>query len=135
VTFPPAPPPPGWQPPPGYGPPGYPPYAPPLEDPTLAVLVHLSIFMFGLIGPLVVYLVTKDDPYKQMTRHHAAEALNFHITLTLAAIASVVLILVIVGIFLLIAVFIGGAVLAIIAAVAAGRREPYRYPLTIRFVH
>jgi heme/copper-type cytochrome/quinol oxidase subunit 2 len=67
------------------------------------VLVHLSIFMFGLIGPLVVYLVTKDDPYKQMTRHHAAEALNFHITLTLAAIASVVLILVIVGIFLLIA--------------------------------
>jgi uncharacterized Tic20 family protein len=99
------------------------------------VLVHLSFFMFGLIGPLVVYLTTKDDPYKPMTRHHAAEALNFHITLTVAAIASFFLILVVVGFFLLIAVLVGGAVLSVIAAVAASKREPYRYPLTIRFVH
>ena len=41
------------------------------------------------------------------TRHHAAEALNFHLTFAIAAIVS---------------------------AIAAGRREPYRYPLTIRFV-
>ena len=113
--------------------PGYPPY-PPQEDSTLSVLVHLSFFAFGLIGPLVVYLISKDDPYKPMTRYHAAEALNFHLTLLIGFFVSAVLILVIVGIFLLIGLFIWGAILAIVAAVAAGRREPYRYPAIIRFV-
>ena len=113
---------------------GYPPYGPPVEDTTLAVLVHLSLFMFGLIGPLVVYLISKDDPYKPMTRHHAAEALNFHLTLLIAAVVSIILVFVIIGIFLLLAIGISATVLAIVAAVAASRREPYRYPLTIRFV-
>jgi uncharacterized Tic20 family protein len=121
------------QPPPGYPP--YPPYGPPAEDVTLSVLAHLSLFAFSLIGPLVLYLIVKDDPTKPMTRHHAAEALNFHLSLMIYGIVSLVLILVIVGIFMLIALGIGAVVLAIIAAVAAGNRQPYRYPLTIRFVH
>jgi uncharacterized Tic20 family protein len=105
------------------------------EDTTLAVLAHLSIFAFGLIGPLVLFLVVKDDPQKPMTRWHAAEALNFHLSLLIYAIASVVLILVLVGILMLIALAIVGPVLGIVAAVAASKREAYRYPLTIRFVH
>lgn len=126
---------PGYQPqPPPYAPPYGPAYGPPVEDSTLSVLVHLSLFAFSLIGPLVLYLVVKDDPTKPMTRHHAAEALNFHLSLFIYAIVSVVLILVIVGIFLLIALGIGSVVLAIVAAVAAGNRQPYRYPLTIHFV-
>ncbi len=117
-------------------PPSYPQaYPPPQEDTTLAVLVHLSLFAFSLIGPLVLYLVTKDDPSKPMTRYHAAEALNFHLSLLIYAIVSAILILVVVGLFLLLALAIGSVVLAIVAAVAASRREAYRYPLTIRFVH
>ena len=123
------PPPPGWNPPPPPAPWGPPPQG---EDTTWAVLSHLSFFAFGLIAPLVIYLVKKDE--SPFTRHHAAEALNFHITLAIAAIVSAVLILVLIGILLLAVVFIGGAVLAILAALAAGRREMYRYPLTIRFV-
>jgi uncharacterized Tic20 family protein len=121
-------PPPGWnQPPPQGG------WQPQGEDTIWAVLAHLSFFAFGLIAPLVIYLVKKvESPF---TRHHAAEALNFHITLTIAAIVSAILIIVLIGILLLIAVFITGAVLAIVAAIAAGRRELYRYPFTIRFVH
>ena len=121
------PPPPGYQqPPPAYG--------PPQEDTILSVLAHLSLFAFGLIGPLVLYLVVKDDPYKPMTRHHAAEALNFHLSLLIYGIVSAVLILVIIGIFMLIALAIASVVLAIVAAVAAGNRQPYRYPLTIHFI-
>jgi uncharacterized Tic20 family protein len=97
--------------------------------------VHLSIFAFSLIGPLVLFLVVKDDQTKPMTRWHAAEALNFHLSLLIYSIVSAILILVIIGIFLLIAIVIAGAVLGIIAAVAASKREAYRYPLTIRFVH
>jgi uncharacterized Tic20 family protein len=120
-------------PPPGYAPP--PAYGPPQEDVTLSVLCHLSYFALGLIGPLVVYLISKDDPSKQMTKYHATEALNFHLTLLIYGAGCVVLILVVIGILLLIALLIAGAVLAVIAAVAAGRREAYRYPLTIRLVH
>ena len=120
-------PPPGWnQPPPQWG------WQPQPEDTTWAVLAHLSFFAFGLIAPLVIYLVKKDE--SPFTRHHAAEALNFHITVTIAAIVSAVLLLVLVGFVLLPVVLIGGAVLAIVAALAAGRREAYRYPLSIRFV-
>ena len=77
-----------------------------------------------LIGPLAVNLIKKDT--SPFTRHHAAEALTFHITLAIAAAVSFVL--------LLPAVAIGGAVFGVLAAVAAGRGEYYRYPLTIRFV-
>jgi uncharacterized Tic20 family protein len=122
------------QPPPAYQPPP-PGYGPPVEDTTLSVLAHLSLFAFGLIGPLVLYLVVKDDASKPMTRHHAAEALNFHLSLMIYAIVSFVLVFVVVGIFMLIALGIASVVLAIVAAVAAGSRQPYRYPLTIRFLH
>lgn len=101
---------------------------------TLSVLAHCSLFAFGLIGPLILFLVVKDDPYKPMTRHHAAEALNFHLSLTIYAIVSAILVLVIIGFFMLIAIAITSVVFAIIAAVAASNRQPYRYPLTIRFV-
>ncbi|MCU1588708.1 MAG: tic20-like family protein [Frankiales bacterium] len=113
--------------------PGYAYQAPP-EDTVLSVLVHLSLFAFQLLGPLVVFLIVKDDPTKPMTRHHSLEALNFHISLFLYAIVSLALILVIVGFFMLIALAITSVVLAIIAAVAAGNREPYRYPMTLRLI-
>ncbi|MCU1594445.1 MAG: hypothetical protein JWO12_1837 [Frankiales bacterium] len=111
---------------PGYGPP---------EDTVLSILAHLSLFAFGLIGPLVLYLITKDDSSKPMTRHHAAEALNFHLSLAIYAVVSAILIIVIVGFFMLLGLAVAATVLAITAAVAASRREAYRYPLTIRFVH
>jgi len=44
------------------------------------------------------------------------------------------LILVIVGLFLLIAVYLFGIVCVIIAAIKASDGEHYRYPLTIRFL-
>ena len=58
------PPPPGWnQPPPQWG------WQPQGEDTTWAVLSHLSFFAFGLIAPLVIYLIKKDE--SPFTRHHA----------------------------------------------------------------
>jgi len=126
------------QPPPGYGPynqPGYGPYgsSSQSEATTLAVLVHLSLFAFGLVGPLVLYLVKKDS--SPFLRHHAAQALNFHITVAIAVFASFALVFVLIGFVLLPAVAIASSILAIVAAVRASRGEPYRYPLTIPFVN
>lgn len=108
-----------------------------------ALAAHLSapvsmVVAMAFIGPLIVYLVKKDDPY---VRRHAAEALNFNLSFLLYAIVlglvTIVGLLVLVGILLL-PLFVGLAiawiVLICIAAVKAGRGEDYRYPLTIRFV-
>jgi uncharacterized protein len=73
----------------------------------------------------------KESPY---VREQAVEALNFHITLFIADVVSVVLVFVVVGIFTLMATLITGAVLAILASVAAYRGEHYRYPVSLRFV-
>lgn len=135
---------PGWGDPPsadapGYGPPsgwGTPspygaPAGPSSDDTVWAILAHLSYFVLGLVAPLVIYLVKKDSPY---ARRQAAEAFNFHVTLTLAAFASAILMLVLIGFVLLFVVLLWGAVLSVVAAVAAGKGKDYRYPLTIRFL-
>ena len=102
------------------------------NDTVWAVLSHLSYFVLALIAPLIILLtVGKESPF---VRRHSSEALNFHISLLIYVLVSFVLILVIIGIFMMIAVFVFGLVMTIIAAIKAGQGEDYRYPLTIRLV-
>lgn len=104
---------------------------------TWGMLAHLSalvglIIGFGFLGPLVVWLIRRDqDPYVD---YHGKEALNFNISVLLYALVSGLLILVLIGIVLLAVVGIGWLVLTIVAGVRASNGEYYRYPLTIRFV-
>ncbi len=65
---------------------------------------------------------------------HAAEALNFSVTLVIAYIVCVVLIFVLIGLVLLPIVWIGSLILHVMAAVAASRGEWYRYPISLHIV-
>ena len=108
-----------------------------------ALAAHLSALLclfVGLpfVGPLIIYAVKKEDPF---VRRHAAEALNFNLSVMIYAIAigvvGLLLLIVLVGLLiwlLLIPLGIAWLVLLVIAAAKAGRGEEYRYPLTIRFV-
>lgn len=104
-----------------------------------ASLVHLSalIGLLGngigfLLGPLAVWLLKRDeDPFIDA---HGKEAVNFQLSMILAAIVSAVLIVVLVGFLLLGIVFIAMVVFPIIAAMKARDGEMYRYPATIRFI-
>ena len=127
------PPPSGSQPPPpyGYGPATPPPLAP-NEEKIWAMLSHLSYFAFAIVAPIVILLAL--GPRSPFVKDQAKEALNFHITVSIAALASALLILVGIGLILLPAVAIYGLVLAVIASVKSYEGETYRYPLTIRFV-
>jgi hypothetical protein len=99
---------------------------------TMAMLAQLLGIFTGFLGPLIIYLTNGEkDPF---VRHHSAEALNFQITLVIGYIASVVLMLVLIGFVTLFVVGIGGLVLMIMATVAANRGEWYRYPVNIRIV-
>ena len=98
------------------------------------VLCHLSPFIgLGLIGPLVVYLVTKNDAGSSIPLH-AKETLNFHISLMIYGVIGAILMVVIVGGLILFAVAIGGLILSIIGAIRASNGEVYRYPATLRLV-
>jgi uncharacterized Tic20 family protein len=98
------------------------------------VLCHLSPFLgVGVILPLIVYLVTKDDTESSIPQH-AKEALNFHISMYLYAFASVLLMVVVVGFVFLPIIAIATAILSIVGAIKAADEVVYRYPLTLRLI-
>lgn len=101
-----------------------------------SVLCHVSYFFgFGLISflfPLIVYLVmTPSDPF---VRHHAREALNFHLSVLLYLICCIPLCFIVVGIPLIVIVTVFGLVCSIVGAVRASQGIYYSYPATISFV-
>jgi uncharacterized Tic20 family protein len=98
------------------------------EDKTWAVLGHI----FGWLIAVIALLVRGNE--RPFVRDQAIEALNFDITVFLAAIACIPLIFLIIGIPLLLVIIIGSFVLHIVAAVAAGRGERYRYPFCLRLI-
>jgi uncharacterized Tic20 family protein len=104
-------------------------YVPTNDEKTLGLLAHVITFLSTFIGPLIIYLIKKDD--STFVAHHARESLNFQITM---ALVSIVLFITIVGILLLWVVGIVVLVLVIMATIKASEGKLYRYPFTIRFI-
>lgn len=102
------------------------------DDRNLAILVHLGTLFGGFLVPLIVWLVKKDE--SEFVAEHAKESLNFQISLILYFMASAILSLVLIGLFLLAALGVLNLVTVILATVAASKGEMYRYPLCIRFI-
>ena len=121
---------------PGYTAPQYAAAAPaPLSDSDQrlwATLAHIGPIIIGFVAPLVIWLIYKDRG--RYVADQAKEALNFQITVTIAATISSILIFAFIGIVLLPAVLIVALVLMIMAAIAANKGEAYRYPLNIRLI-
>ena len=97
----------------------------------LGFLAGLIIPFGNVVAPLVIWLVYKDR--SSYVEYHSKEALNFQLTVTIAMVASGILVLLLIGIFLLIGVLLLALVLSIVAAVKANNGEYYEYPFTIRF--
>ena len=107
------------------------------DDRTLGMLCHLLAIFTGFLGPLVLWLVKRDQsPYVE---HHGREALNFQLTVLVASICLTALmftLLFFVGILVMPAILVisaGALVLEIMAALSAQRGEWHRYPCCIRF--
>ena len=99
-------------------------------------LTALSAFLgipFGnIIGPLIIWLIKKDE--FPMVDDQGRESLNFQISMTIYTIVSFFLCFVIIGFLLLPAVLVVDLILVIIASVKANKGDIYRYPFTIRFI-
>ncbi|MFK7702543.1 DUF4870 domain-containing protein [Pseudomonas caspiana] len=91
------------------------------------------IFPFGnLLGPLILWQLKKDsDPFIDA---QGKEALNFQITVSLAMVACVFLMLLLIGFALIGLVAVGALVLTIIAGIKANEGVAYRYPFTWRLI-
>ncbi|MGM0621559.1 MAG: DUF4870 domain-containing protein [Bacteroidota bacterium] len=98
----------------------------------LALSVFVGIPLGNVVGPLIIYLIKKDEyPFVE---EQGREVLNFQITWSIIFIISTVMIIVGIGILMLIGFGIAWLVLVILGSVAANRGESYKYPLTIEFI-
>lgn len=98
----------------------------------MAMLCHLLAIFTSFVGPLVIWLIKKDED--TFVAEQGKESLNFQITVMIAMVVAVLLIPLCVGIPLTIAVPIVDVVFCIIASVKSSSGERYRYPIAIRFL-
>lgn len=108
------------------------------EQKTWGMIAHLAslsgfiIPLGNVLGPLVVWLIKKDT--MPFVDDQGKEALNFNITVFLAAVVGGILTLVLIGLLVLLAVGIAWLVLTIIAAMKANEGQAYRYPFALRLI-
>ena len=122
-------------------PPNEPPMAgaPSAEERQWAMFAHLSalvgviIPLGSIIGPLVIWLIKKDT--MPFVNDQGKEALNFNITVAIAAIVGWILCFILIGFLVLAVLAIGWLVFVIIATIKANEGTTYRYPFTLRLVH
>jgi len=104
----------------------------PADEKLWATLVHVGGIFFGFVPALIGFLVLGNrGPF---VRGHTATALNFQLTMIIAAAIGGITAWLLVGFLILFAVSVLIIVLSIIAALAANRGEAYLYPLTITFI-
>jgi hypothetical protein len=109
------------------------------EERNWATLAHVSALLAfftvigGIIGPLVIWLLRKED--MSFASDQAKEALNFQITVFLAGVVSAILCLVLIGFVLLAILCLADLVLIIIAAVKSSEGVAYRYPFNLRLIN
>jgi uncharacterized Tic20 family protein len=116
-------------------------YKPTQDECSSAMMCHLLAIFFHFLGPLIMWLVKKDE--SRYCDYHGREALNFSLTLFIFNLIAATIIGVITvvtcgfgAVFfpLLLGIGIYGLVMHIIALSAANRGEWYRYPMTFRMI-
>lgn len=106
--------------------------APGNDDKNIALLSHLLVIFTGFVGPLIIWLLKKDE--SAYINEQAKEALNFSITMILAFVVCGLLSVILIGLLLMPLVGLWMVVMPIIAAVKCSSGESYRYPLTLRLL-
>ena len=109
-----------------------------MELSSYCMLMHLSQFagmiipMAGIVLPIIMWTTNKDK--SPLIDQHGKNILNWMISFFIYIIISSILILLLVGIFALIALCIMWFVFVIIGAIKANNKEIFNYPLTITFI-
>jgi hypothetical protein len=103
---------------------------------TMGMLAHLLVIFTGFIGPLIIWLVKKDQ--SPFVNQQGKEALNWAITILIGAVGSIIIgIIPFVGILACViypAVIVCNIVFGILSTITVNKGQPYRYPVCIRLI-
>lgn len=102
------------------------------DDKTFGMLAHLLGIFTGFAGPLIIWLVKKEE--SPFVDDQGKEALNFQIVMTIGIIVSYFATVVIVGCITLPALIIINLIFAIKGTMKANEGIAYRYPFNIRII-
>ena len=86
----------------------------------------------NVLGPLIIWLIKRNE--SSFVDDQGSEALNFHLTMTIAFVISVMLMFILIGFIFIMLFIVYDLVMTIIAAVKANDGNKYRYPYIIRFI-
>ncbi len=106
---------------------------PPSKDArTFAMLAHLLGALIGFLGPLIVWLIKKDE--SPFVDDQGKEALNYQITLAIGYVVAMALSCAGIGLVLFPILMLLQIIFGIIGAVKANNGEWYRYPWALRLI-
>lgn len=94
-----------------------------------AMLSHLAGFIFAVFGPLIIWMVKKDQ--SEFVVDQAKEALNFQLTVM---IVQLILAATLVGICVMPIVMVGQIIYSVLGGLEANKGVRYRYPYTFRMI-
>jgi len=98
------------------------------DDRTMAMLAHLLGIFTGFLGPLVIWLIKKDQ--SKFVAYHGMQALIFQIALNLVMLGLGITVILI---FLAPVVWVIGIVFAVLAGLAANKGDWYEIPIVGKF--
>ncbi|MEJ8778903.1 DUF4870 domain-containing protein [Pseudogracilibacillus sp. ICA-222130] len=108
-------------------------YVEPNKDERIfAMLIYLTSFFTTIIGPLIIWLLKRDD--SKFVDFHGKNYLNFLISFVIYGIVAVILKVLLIGFILFPIVGFLVIIFTIIGAIKAYQGEWYRIPFTIKFI-
>lgn len=108
------------------------------DERTMAMLVYLSTFVAALFGPLIIWMIKKDE--SELVDYHGREALNLWLTSVIVSLGAMIIGVVTVGIgfFITVPILILWSlamfIFTIIAAIKAFDGKAYRIPMILRLL-
>jgi uncharacterized protein len=102
------------------------------EERLLAAAIYVSSFFTTFIGPLVIWLLKKNE--SSFVDYHGREYFNFLISYAVYSIISLLLMLVLIGFVTIWIVGILTVVFTIVAAIKAYEGKEYRIPFVFRIL-
>lgn len=101
------------------------------DSKNMGMLIWILSIFFGFIPSLIFFLIKKDDAYIQ---DQAKEALNWTLTATVAYVAGMILIVIVIGLLIMPVVAITNLVFCIMGAMATSKGKNFRVPFAVRLI-
>ncbi|WP_044336582.1 MULTISPECIES: DUF4870 domain-containing protein [Rossellomorea] len=102
------------------------------DERMMAALIYILSFFTAFIGPLIIWLIKKDD--SEFVDYHGKEYFNFLISYAIYGLVSTILMVVLIGFILAPVVGVMALIFTILGAIRAYEGEQYRIPTVFRLL-